>query len=62
MGMTNKEFLCPYCGSRNEISLETGEGKQHKLVTDCAICCRPIVIQVRIMGDDYELGVHAENE
>ncbi|MCR4337288.1 MAG: CPXCG motif-containing cysteine-rich protein [Candidatus Omnitrophica bacterium] len=58
---SEQEFFCPYCGSPNSISLDN-EGHQFKLVVDCEVCCRPILIQVRIIGDDYELDVHTENE
>ena len=59
---SEKEFACPYCGSPNAISLDSGQGKRYELVTDCETCCRPIVVQVRVTASDCELEVHAENE
>jgi len=56
-----KEFLCPYCGRANAISLDSSEGRQFELVTDCEICCRPIVIAVRNVGDEVEVEARAEN-
>jgi hypothetical protein len=60
--LSEKEFLCPYCGSCNQISLDYGQGKQYELVTDCEICCRPIIIYVRIIDNDYAVDARAENE
>ena len=57
----SKDFFCPYCGSRNEVSLDRGQGKNYELVTDCEVCCRPIAIYVRGLAGDCELDVHAEN-
>ena len=59
---TDKEFLCPYCGSENTISVDAGQGRQFALLTDCEICCRPIVVQVRQEEGDCILEAHAENE
>ena len=60
--LSEKEFFCPYCGSGNNIFLEGGQGRQYRLVVDCETCCRPIVIQVRVIGRECELEVRAENE
>ena len=59
--LPEKEFFCPYCGSENNISLDGGQGRQYSLVVDCEICCRPIVIQVKMIDHEYELEVRAEN-
>ena len=49
---------CPYCGEAFETSADLSAGSQH-YVEDCAICCRPIEIRLRV-GDDGELiGVDA---
>lgn len=57
-----KEFFCPYCGRENSISLDSGQGRQYELVVDCEICCRPIVIHVRMVGGECELEARPENE
>ena len=60
--LSEQNFLCPYCASENSVSLDKGQGRQFKLVVDCETCCRPMVIQVRVVGREYELEVRAENE
>ena len=60
--LSEKEFVCPYCASPNVVSLEAGEGSQYEIVTDCEVCCRPIVVSVRLTEDDCEIEAHGENE
>ena len=63
MSLTSEhEFSCPYCGSPNGIVLDTGQGKRFTLVTDCEICCRPIVVHIQAQEDEYILDARAENE
>ncbi len=59
--LSEQEFACPYCASHNQISLDDGARTNYELVTDCEICCRPIVIRVTMAGDDCVLDVRAEN-
>ncbi|MDO8580495.1 MAG: CPXCG motif-containing cysteine-rich protein [Candidatus Omnitrophota bacterium] len=58
----DKQFLCPYCGSLNDISVDRTAGKRCKLVTDCETCCRPIVVEITFIGEDCEIDARAENE
>lgn len=44
---------CPYCGERYETTVDLSAGSQ-RYVEDCAVCCRPIEITLRV-GDDGEL-------
>ena len=44
---------CPYCGESFETSADTSAGSQD-YIEDCAICCKPIEIALRV-GDDGEL-------
>jgi hypothetical protein len=44
---------CPYCGESYETVVDASAGSQ-RYVEDCAICCRPIEIALRV-GDDGEL-------
>lgn len=59
--MDEREFLCPYCGSLNIISLEN-QSRQYELVMDCETCCKPIAVRVRMVGGSSELEVRGENE
>ncbi len=44
---------CPYCGESYETVVDPSAGAQ-RYVEDCAVCCRPIEIVLRV-GDDGEL-------
>jgi hypothetical protein len=44
---------CPYCGEGYETVVDLSAGSQ-RYVEDCAVCCRPIEIALRV-GDDGEL-------
>jgi hypothetical protein len=38
---------CPYCGESYDGAVDTSAGDQ-VYTEDCAICCRPIVVSVRV--------------
>ncbi|HQV73392.1 MAG: CPXCG motif-containing cysteine-rich protein [Dokdonella sp.] len=38
---------CPYCGESFESSVDCSAGNQ-AYIEDCAICCRPIEVRLRI--------------
>jgi transcription elongation factor Elf1 len=44
---------CPYCGESYETTVDLSAGSQ-RYVEDCAVCCRPIEIALKV-GDDGEL-------
>ena len=44
---------CPYCGESYETVVDVSAGSQ-RYIEDCAVCCRPIEIALRV-GDDGEL-------
>jgi hypothetical protein len=44
---------CPYCGEPVELLLDGSAGNQ-EYVEDCAVCCRPIEVSLRV-GEDGEL-------
>jgi Cysteine-rich CPXCG len=46
-------IYCPYCGESYETTIDLSAGSQ-KYIEDCAVCCRPIEIALRV-GDDGEL-------
>lgn len=48
-------YLCPYCGESDEIDLTSdvdldASGDQ-VFVRDCAVCCRPWTVTVRVDPD-----------
>jgi transcription elongation factor Elf1 len=44
---------CPYCGESYQTVADLSAGSQ-RYVEDCAVCCRPIEIALRV-GDAGEL-------
>ena len=44
---------CPYCGEGYETVVDVSAGSQ-RYIEDCAVCCRPIEITLRV-GDDGEI-------
>jgi len=44
---------CPYCGESYETVVDPSAGSQ-RYIEDCAVCCRPIEIALKV-GDDGEL-------
>lgn len=52
---------CPYCGESYETVVDPSAGSQN-YIEDCAVCCRPIEIALRV-GDDGELsGISARTD
>ncbi|HET7842624.1 MAG TPA: CPXCG motif-containing cysteine-rich protein [Xanthomonadales bacterium] len=45
---------CPYCGESFASSVDVSAGAQ-TYTEDCAVCCRPIVVVVRV-DDEGELA------
>ncbi|MBS0583003.1 MAG: CPXCG motif-containing cysteine-rich protein [Proteobacteria bacterium] len=44
---------CPYCGEGFETQVDLSAGSQ-SYIEDCAVCCKPIEIALRV-GDEGEL-------
>ena len=44
---------CPYCGESYETVVDLSAGSQ-RYVEDCAVCCKPIEVALRV-GEDGEL-------
>jgi hypothetical protein len=49
------EMDCPYCGEPIDLFVDESEGAQD-YVEDCAVCCRPIQVRLRI-GDHGEPAI-----
>lgn len=41
-------YSCPVCGSLNETLADPSAGADQTFVEDCAVCCRPNVVRLRI--------------
>ena len=44
---------CPYCGEPISVWIDDGGGRHQRYVEDCAVCCRPIDIELT-PGDEDE--------
>ena len=47
---------CPYCGESYETTVDLSAGSQH-YVEDCAVCCRPIEVALRVDDAGELLGI-----
>ena len=47
---------CPYCGEGYETVVDASAGSQ-KYIEDCAVCCRPIEITLRVSEEGELLDV-----
>jgi len=48
-------YECPYCGEPGEIDLDSDVDRdspgEQVFVQDCAVCCRPWTVTVRVSAD-----------
>jgi hypothetical protein len=40
------EVVCPFCGSMDQITIDSSGGSSQTFVEDCASCCHPRVVHV----------------
>ena len=57
----NTSFQCPYCIGANFVCVDITAGKFQQLITDCEVCCQPIVIRVELNGNNI-VSLFAEQE
>jgi hypothetical protein len=55
------EISCPYCASSFWMAVDSGGAATQRFISDCEICCRPIVFHARRM-DDGAIQVDAATE
>ena len=53
-------IACPYCLEQMQIIIDLSAGSQ-TYVEDCEVCCRPVLLDIRLDGDEVT-GVSAERE
>lgn len=39
---------CPYCGESFDSAADPGGGETQSYIEDCAVCCRPIAVRLRL--------------
>ena len=56
------EFSCPYCGETLSLAMDSTGGRKQQFVTDCEVCCKPIVIRVEFEdGEVINFSAEAES-
>jgi hypothetical protein len=56
-------FYCPCCGQENTLLIDPSAGRRQKILLDCETCCRPIVIDLKLSGEEIlSLDASPENE
>lgn len=59
----DENFLCPYCGESNALLVDFTTGSHQEFVVDCEVCCAPIVVRVKMRGEEIiAIDVKKENE
>jgi len=57
------EFSCPYCGATQTIRLDASGGAKQQFVSDCEVCCRPILIRIEFDGESItSFSAEKEND
>jgi len=59
--LETQPYQCPYCGEVVEALLDLSGGDQ-QYTEDCSVCCRPIVLDLRTDGRDWQLEVSREDD
>jgi hypothetical protein len=52
---------CPYCGEGFETTVDCSAGSQ-AYVEDCAVCCRPIELRIRVDEDGTLIALDAATD
>ncbi|HKU39878.1 MAG TPA: CPXCG motif-containing cysteine-rich protein [Polyangiales bacterium] len=55
---------CPYCGEPISVWIDEGGGFRQRYVEDCAVCCRPIDVELTAGEEDGEphLALHRDDD
>lgn len=60
--LPTSDVQCPYCGESITLLVDASAGAQ-QYIEDCQVCCRPIIVSVRVdeEGEPW-VEVAAEND
>lgn len=53
-------FHCAYCGEENDLFVDPEGGTRQALTEDCAVCCRPNALTIRIDGEHIFIDAEFE--
>jgi sarcosine oxidase delta subunit len=54
---TNFLVQCPYCGEQIWMEFYPEDGVEQEMITDCEVCCNPILYQVVFRGESARVKV-----
>jgi len=55
------KFSCPYCDASQLIRFDISGGAKQQFVSDCEVCCQPILIRVEFDSESL-VSFSAEQE
>lgn len=59
---TDALYACPSCGEENAVGVDPTAGRRQRILEDCPVCCRPLVIDVMVDHDGDAVVAHVERE
>lgn len=59
--LTDWHGHCPYCGERFDTTIDCSIDDQ-EYIEDCQVCCRPILLQVKIENQGLRVEIKHEND
>ena len=59
--LENATYDCPYCGEVVETTVDLSGGDQ-TYIEDCQVCCRQIIFDLQVHGEEWMLETRSENE
>ena len=55
-------YSCPVCGESIDSAADPSQGSLQSYVEDCQVCCRPLILTLRLHGDSIEVAAEPESE
>ncbi|MGY4637062.1 CPXCG motif-containing cysteine-rich protein [Pseudomonas sp. TE24901] len=59
--LENATYDCPYCGEAVDTTVDLSGGDQ-RYIEDCQVCCRPIIFDLQVHGEEWMLETRTEND
>ncbi len=56
-----RDVACPYCGEDFTVVIDLSAGSQ-RYIEDCAVCCRPVLLDIEIDAEGDIAGVTARRD
>lgn len=54
-------ITCPYCGENYATQIDLSAGSQ-RYIEDCAVCCKPIEVNLRVSADGALLDISTSTD